>query len=378
MNDLKEQVTKREMPPFRYDVVGSFLRPSVLKNARKDFKENKISGDELAAVENQAITELVAKEKSAGLHSITDGEFRRSWWHLDFMWGLNGIQKRLLNQGYVFHGETTRGETVHLSETISGENHPFVQHFKFLKDVAGEGVVARQTIPAPAQLLAELYRSENKESTSKIYPNLDRLLDDIAKAYRHVIADLYQAGCRNIQFDDCTWGMFCDKKYWEARQNGDLDLRDLANLYLQINNLALEGHPDDLVINTHVCRGNYHSTWAASGGYAPIADILFGNENVSAYYLEFDSDRCGDFSPLKEVSGNKLVVLGLISSKTPQLEKKEEIIARIHEAESYLPLNRLCLSPQCGFASTEEGNILTEEDQWAKIALAKEIAEEVW
>ena len=364
--------------PFTYDTVGSFLRPQKLKEARKSFESGEISIDELKKVEDKEIIKLVEKQKEEGLKAVTDGEFRRSWWHLDFMWGFNGVEKVSAKTGYKFNDMETRAETASLSGKISGENHPFVEHFKFLKSVAGDDVIARQTIPAPAQFLAELQREENVDVTKNIYNNINDLVADIANAYKTVIEDLYNAGCKNIQFDDCTWGMFCDKKYWEARQSAAADINEIAKLYVKVNNLAIEGHKDDLVITTHVCRGNYNSTWASSGGYDPIAPILFGTEDVSAYYLEYDTDRSGTFEALQHVSGDKKVVLGLISSKIGKLEEKDEVIKRIKEASKFLPLERLCLSPQCGFASTEEGNVLTEEEQWAKIKLVKEVAEEIW
>jgi methionine synthase II (cobalamin-independent) len=364
--------------PFKFDIVGSFLRPEYLKEAREGFKHGTVSADELRKIEDKAITELIEKQKEVGLPVITDGEFRRSWWHLDFMWGLQGVEKLELSKGYVFQGEETRGESAGLTGKISGENHPFVEHFKFIKLFEDDSVVARQTIPAPAQFLAELERGENLNKTRAFYEDEESLILDIAAAYRTVLTDLYAAGCRNVQFDDCTWGMFCDAKYWEARQSGKKSVEEEAKKYVRINNLAIQGQPEDLVINTHVCRGNYHSTWASSGGYAPIAPHLFGEEHVSAYYLEYDDDRSGDFEPLKYVDGDKQVVLGLITSKSPKLEEKEQIIAKIRKASKYIPLERLALSPQCGFASTEEGNVLTEEEQWNKLKLVKEISEEIW
>lgn len=365
--------------PFRFDIVGSFLRPQALKEARAQFKEGKITRDDLTKVENEEICKLVEKQKAAGLPVITDGEFRRSYWHLDFMWGFQGIKEVELSHGYFFHGEETTPGSIEVTGKISGENHPFVEHYKFVKQLEDENTIARQTMPAPAQLLAELYREDNGKITDKIYPDQEELLKDIANAYRQVIKDLYDAGCRNVQFDDCTWGMFCDTKYWEARQkDSSVTVEEEAKKYLRLNNMAIEGKPDDLVLTTHVCRGNYHSTWASSGGYAPVAPFLFADENVDAYYLEFDDERSGGFEPLKYVSDNKKVVLGLVTTKSAKLEDKEAVIKRIHEAEKYIPLDRLCLSPQCGFASCEIGNKLTEEEQWAKLALVKEIAEEVW
>ena len=233
-------------------------------------------------------------------------------------------------------------------------------------------------MPAPAQLLAELYREDNGKNTDAVYPDHEQLLQDIAAAYRTVIADLYAAGCRSIQFDDCTWGMFCDPNYQAFLAETGVRLEDQANEYLRLNNLALEGRPADLALTTHVCRGNYHSTWASRGGYAPIAPILFANENVDAFYLEFDDERSGSFEPLQYVADGKKVVLGLITTKSPRLEDKAAVISRIHEAEKYIPLDRLCLSPQCGFASCEIGNKLTDLEQWNKLKLVKEIAEDVW
>ena len=385
------------IPPFRADVVGSYLRPDYLHAARRQFSRGEIDKATLTHIEDRAISELIAKQKSLGLQVITDGEFRRSWWHLDFMWGLNGVEKAALKQGYVFDGIETRPETARLTGKISGKNHPFIEHFKFILPFADANTVPRLTIPAPAQFLKELHRPENKQITESIYPEQDELITDIINAYKDFINELYAAGCRNLQLDDCTWGMMVDARYnnagvaISAQENSDScschdsnhtvlsdDLNSLIELLLRVNNGAIKGAPQDLIMTTHVCRGNYRSTWAASGGYAPVADALFGRENVSAYYLEFDTERAGDFSPLAAVSGNKQVVLGLISSKFGQLEDKEAVIARIREAEHYVPLERLCLSTQCGFASTEEGNALTEDQQWAKIELVQQIAAEIW
>ena len=364
--------------PFRYDFVGSFLRPQAIKTARAEFKAGKITSEQLTAVENEQITLLIEKQKRAGYHAITDGEFRRSYWHLDFMWGFAGIDEIELDHGYYFQGEETTHGSIRVSGKISGENHPFVEHYKFVKQFEDENCIARQTMPAPAQLLAELYREDNGKNTDAVYPDHEQLLQDIAAAYRTVIRDLYNAGCRSIQFDDCTWGMFCDSNYQAFIAQAGVKLEDQANEYLRLNNLALEGRPADLALTTHVCRGNYHSTWASRGGYAPIAPVLFAHENVDAFYLEFDDERSGNFEPLQYVAEGKKVVLGLITTKSPRLEDKASVIARIHEAEKYIPLDRLCLSPQCGFASCEIGNKLTDLEQWNKLKLVKEIAEEVW
>lgn len=364
--------------PFRYDYVGSFLRPEELISMRKDFEDGKITAEELKAAEDRCIADLVTKQKAAGYHVITDGEFRRKSWHLDFMWGLNGVERIELDHGYFFHGMETYHTSVEVTGKITGESHPFVDHYKFLRQFEDENTVAKQTIPAPAQMLSELFRADNAEKTRDVYPDYEQLVQDIAAAYRTVIRELYEAGCRNIQLDDCTWGMVVDSEYWEKKLGAGADIEEEARKYLRINNLAIEGKPEDLVINTHVCRGNYQSTYAASGPYDKIAPILFSDENAEAFYLEYDDERSGGFGTLKYVTGNKKVVLGLITTKSPVLEKKEEVIARIHEAEKYIPLDRLYLSPQCGFSSNEIGNKLTEEEQWAKLALVRQIAEEVW
>lgn len=367
--------------PFRADVVGSFLRPDVLKQARADFAAGVIDAGALRAVEDEAIRDLVAKQKAAGLHVITDGEFRRSYWHLDFMWGLQGIERRTSRTGYQFHDEETTADTAVVTGKISGENHPFVEHFKFVKALEEEGQVARQTIPAPAQTYSEVILDRcdgQQESLRAVYPTDEELIADIAAAYRTVLADLYAAGCRNVQFDDCTWGIYCDRDFVAKTGMSPVDIKKVSELGVAINNAALEGKPADLVVNTHVCRGNYHSTYAFEGGYDPVAPYLFANEDVNAFYLEFDTPRAGGFEPLAHVAAGKKVVLGLVTSKQPGLEDEELLVRRINEAAQYVPLEDLCLSPQCGFASCECGNKLTEEEQWAKVALVQRVAKRVW
>lgn len=367
--------------PFRCDIVGSFLRPDVLKQARADFNAGIIDAAQLKTVEDVAIRDLVAKQKAAGLKVVTDGEFRRSYWHLDFMWGLQGIERRTSREGYMFHDEETTADTAVVTGPISGENHPFVEHFKFVQALAGDDHVARQTIPAPIQTFSEVTLDRcdgQQESLRGVYATDEELADAIAAAYRQVIADLYAAGCRNIQFDDCTWGIYCDTDFVAKTGMQAVDIQKVSELGVALNNAAIEGAPEDLVINTHVCRGNYHSTYAFEGGYDPVAPYLFAHENVNAFYLEFDTPRAGGFEPLAHVADGKKVVLGLITSKQPGLEDKEVVKARIKEAAKYVPLENLYLSPQCGFASCEIGNKLTEEEQWAKIALIQEIAAEVW
>ena len=361
-----------------FEAVGSYLRPAELKQAREKFADGEISASALRDIEDRLITDVIRKQKAHGLRYITDGEFRRSYWHLDFMWGFNGAEHIELDHGYQFHGEETTHGSVKLTGKITGDNHPFIKDFLFVKQFEEDGIEAKQTIPAPAQFLAELFRGRNAENTRKIYPNTSELIEDIAAAYRTFFREIHAAGCRTIQLDDCTWGMIVDQDYWKSKVGTGLTLEKEALQYLKVNNLAIEGKPQDLTVNTHVCRGNYHSCYATKGAYDPIAPFLFADEDVDTFYLEYDDERSGGFSPLKHVAERKKVVLGLITSKSPVLEDKATVMARIREAAQYIPLDRLSLSPQCGFASCEIGNRLTEEEQWAKLDLAREISEEVW
>lgn len=377
--EMERMTMSNLQTPFRYDFVGSFLRPEKLKKARRQFNEGKIDAAALKKVEDEAITELVSKIKELGYHVITDGEFRRATWHLDFMWGFDGIGHTPTKTGLPFHGEAAMVDDTYIVGKIglTGE-HPFVDHFRFVKALEDENTVAKQTIPSPAQFLAQFTMPFNRGCTEKHYPNEQELVNDIVAAYGKVIDDLYVAGCRNLQLDDCTWGMFADKightLYGTTREG----IVEFQKAHKDINDKVIANAPKDMIINTHVCRGNFHSTYASEGAYDSVADILFGEENVNAYFLEFDDERSGGFAPLAKVSGEKKVVLGLITTKSPVLEDKQLVIDRIHDAAKYIPLERLYLSPQCGFASCEIGNKLTEEEQWAKLRLVKEVAEEVW
>ncbi|MGM9648833.1 MAG: 5-methyltetrahydropteroyltriglutamate--homocysteine S-methyltransferase [Butyricicoccaceae bacterium] len=365
--------------PFKYDFVGSFLRPEKLKSARTAYQEGTITAQQLKDVEDACIIDLIAKQKAAGYHVITDGEFRRATWHLDFMWGFDGVAHSKTSTGLPFHGEQAMIDDTYLIGKVGVSGiHPFVEHFKFIKQFEDENTVAKQTIPAPAQFLEQMIMPFARENTSKYYSNTEDLVQDIADGYRKIISDLYAAGCRNLQLDDCSWGMLVDPRAEELFGTDEKGLLEIQELLVKINNLAIANKPEDMTITTHVCRGNFHSTYASEGSYAAVAKVLFEQENVDAYYLEFDDERSGGFEPLAHVNRNKTVVLGLITSKSPVLENKDAVIARIHDAAKYIPLNRLCLSPQCGFASCEIGNKLTEEEQWAKLALVKEIAQEIW
>ena len=310
---------------------------------------------------------------------ITDGEFRRATWHLDFMWGFNGVEHKKTMTGVKFNDEPALIDDTYLTGRISVNEHPFVEHFKFVRALEDENTIAKQTIPAPAQFLQQMIIPVNYECTKKFYPSIDELITDIAAGYRKVIKALYDEGCRIIQFDDCTWGALVGdvgaERYGALGKDG---LESIKEMLLRVNNLAIEDKPNDLVISTHVCRGNYHSTYFSSGAYDSVAEYLFAKENVDAFYLEFDDERSGGFEPLKLVADGKKVVLGLITTKSAELENKQTVINRINEAAKYVPIDNLYLSPQCGFASCEIGNKLTEDEQWAKINLVKEIAEAVW
>jgi len=371
-------MTQMEKAPFRNDIVGSFLRPQSIKNAREAVQEGTMTITDLRNIENEAIQKLVDKQVSVGLKSVTDGEFRRSWWHLDFMWGLEGVEKATTESGLKFHGVETRNETARITGKIDFTTHPFLADFRFLQSIVPEGIIARQTLPSAVQFLYEISKPHNIANTKKHYPNKAELYDDIVTAYKKAFQAFYDLGCRNIQMDEVVWAVLCDKDYREKAQQDGVDLDELVKTYVALNNRILADLPEDLVVTTHVCRGNYRSTWHYSGGYDPVSAALFGDENVDAYYLEFDSDRAGGFEPLQYVSGNKQVVLGLVTSKHPELEDEADIIARIEEASQFVPLDRLCLSPQCGFSSTEEGNELTEADQWRKLELIKRISDKIW
>ena len=366
--------------PFRYDYVGSFLRPERLKKARADFESGMINPSQLKEVEDECILDLVNKIKNLGYHVITDGEFRRSTWHLDFMWGFNGIEhKKTLAGNTTFDGEAAMIDDTYMISKISVKEHPFVEHFKFIKALEDENTIAKQTIPSPGQFYAYFTGAELLTTTLDIYGTEEAFADDVVKAYSEFVAEIYAAGCRNLQFDDCVWGGMVNPKLAVALTGrSGQQLEEYKKLILDLNNRVVTLAPTDLIINTHVCRGNYHSTFFSSGAYDGVADLLFGEEHVNTYYLEYDDERSGGFAPLAKVSEDKKVVLGLITTKTPALENKEAVIARIHEAAKYIPLDRLYLSPQCGFASCEIGNKLTEEEQWDKLRLVKEIAEEVW
>ena len=365
--------------PFRFDHVGSFLRPERLKEARAKFNAGEITAEELEHVENEEIVALIEKEKELGLKSVTDGEFRRAFWHLDFLEHLEGVELVEVDHFSVqFKDKDVKPKTLRIVGKVDfSEDHPFVKHFKFLKEHAGDTPV-KLTIPSPSMLhLITQVREKNYVPIERYKDNEALFYDDVVAAYRKALQCFYDLGCRNIQLDDTSWGEFCALDKREAYEARGFDLEQIARDYVDVLNRVIEWKPEDLVVNMHICRGNFRSTWFSSGGYEPVAKTLFGHCRVDGFFLEYDSERAGDFTPLRYIKDQK-VVLGLITSKSGDLEDKGEVIARIKEASQYVPLEQLCLSPQCGFSSTEEGNILTIEAQWDKLKLIDEIVHEVW
>lgn len=367
----------RIVPPFQADIVGSFLRPAELKEARAAYERGTIDLPTLKAAEDRAIRQLVEKEKDIGLSAVTDGEFRRRYWHLDFLAALKGVREVKADRWSVaFKGAQPKAATVEIVGQLDFENHPFVEHFRFLHEIAG-GTLCKMTIPSPSMLhLICCIRPEHYTPIAE-YTDEQRLYRDIALTYQKAIRAFYDAGCRYLQFDDTSWGEFCDPQKRQAYAARGVDLDAIEKAYVDMINLALEAKPKDMVVTMHICRGNFRSTWFSSGGYEPVAEILFGHSHVDGFFLEYDSDRAGGFEPLRYIQ-NQQVVLGLVTSKFPEMEKADAIKRRIEEASRYVRLEQLCLSPQCGFASTEEGNALTEEDQWRKIRLIQQVANEVW
>nr|WP_314686909.1 cobalamin-independent methionine synthase II family protein [uncultured Pantoea sp.] len=362
--------------PFRADTVGSFLRPAAIKQAREQHARGEISAEQLREVEDQAIRHVVEQQRANGLQVVTDGEFRRAWWHFDFFGDLNGVELFEAEQGIQFNGVQTKAHGVKVTGKVSfNPAHPMLDHFRFLQSIAGDAV-AKMTIPSPSVLH---FRGGRKVINATVYPDLDAYFADLAQTYKDAIAAFYAAGCRYLQLDDTVWAYLCSGEQQEQiRARGD-DPQALARTYAQVLNAALADKPADLTVGLHVCRGNFRSTWISEGGYEPVAEILFGSVNIDAFFLEYDNERSGGFEPLRFIKpGHQKAVLGLITTKTGALEDPEQVKARLQEAAQYISLNQICLSPQCGFASTEEGNSLSEAEQWQKIRLVVDIAKQVW
>jgi 5-methyltetrahydropteroyltriglutamate--homocysteine methyltransferase len=361
--------------PFRADEVGSLLRTAPLKDARAKREKGQITPDQLEKVEDEEIRKIIGKQEEVGLQLATDGEFRRSWWHFDFFWNLEGCERVVLDHGIQFHGIQTKPESLKVTGKLDfPADHPMLQHFKFLK--ANTKVTPKMTIPSPSVMH---FRGGRQAIDKKAYPEMGAYFDDLAKLYGKAIKAFYDAGCRYLQLDDTVWAYLCSKEQLDqARARGE-DADKLAGIYAKTINTALKSKPADMTITTHVCRGNFRSTWISEGGYEPVAELLLGGVDYDGFFLEYDTERAGGLEPLRFLpKGKKRVVVGLVTSKDGTLEKKDDIKRRLDEAAKYAPLEQLCLSPQCGFASTEEGNVLSEEQQWAKLKMIVDISREVW
>jgi len=364
---------QRVKPPFRADHVGSLLRPAALKQARECRAKGEIDADALKAVEDREIKDVIRKQEAAGLQSITDGEFRRSWWHLDFLWGLDGVEKTVMATGIAFAATQTRNEGTKVTGKIGFSSHPMIEHFKFVK--ANTTRTPKITIPAPSALYG---RPVGTPIDKKVYPNLDTMFADLGQAYRKAVRAFADAGCRYLQLDEVFIAMLCDPKYRAQMKDRGDDPDALGPLYGDLINAAISDIPPDMTVTMHLCRGNYKSTFMGTGGYEAEQEVLFDKIKVHGYFMEYDTERAGGFEPLKRLPKGRLAVLGLVTSKSGTLESKDAIRRRIEQAAKFIELDQLCLSPQCGFASTEEGNILAEDEQWAKLKMIGEIAREVW
>jgi 5-methyltetrahydropteroyltriglutamate--homocysteine methyltransferase len=366
-------MANRSKPPFRADHVGSLLRPTVLKEARAKRQTGEITAAEITEIEDREIERIIGKQEEIGLQSVTDGEFRRSWWHLDFLWGLDGVERYAMEQGIAFSGMRTRPEGARVAGKIGFVRHPMVDHFGFLQTHATR--TAKMTIPAPSALYGRTGRAAVGETA---YPRLDDFFADLGQAYQKAVRSFADAGCRYLQLDEVFIAMLCDANYRRAQQDRGDDPEKLAEIYADLINTAIADIPADMTITMHLCRGNFRSTFLGTGGYEPVAETLFNHIGVHGYFMEYDTDRAGGFEPLRLVPKERTVVLGLITTKSGTLEAEDDIKRRIDEAAKFVDIDQLCLSPQCGFASTEEGNVLTEDEQWVKLRRVVEIADEVW
>jgi methionine synthase II (cobalamin-independent) len=360
--------------PQRADHVGSLLRPARLSAARQSWREGETSKETLTAIEDECITEVVARQEAIGLSAVTDGEFRRDWWHLDFLSGFEGIGLAQRERPANFQGE---GESPPIPVVVGKVRHTapiFVDAFTFLKSVTKKGV-PKITIPGPGMAS---FMGGRKVIDQDAYPDTEQYWSDLVEAYRSEVAALYEAGCRYLQLDDVSFAYLCDPDFREQMKARGDDPDEMIVKHRDAMNSVIAGRPDDLLVTTHMCRGNFRSRWVASGGYEPIAERIFGGLDVDAFFLEFDSERAGGFEPLRHLAPGKTAVLGLITTKTAELERADEIQHRIDEASAIVPLDQLALSPQCGFSSTHPGNDLTQDDQWRKLELVVRISEKVW
>ena len=362
-----------QKPPFRADHVGSLLRPQELHEARAKNRKGELSDAKLKEIQDKDIREVVKLQESLGLQSVTDGEFRRDFWHIDFIHGFDGIDLTV-NKFATFHATDEQPPLFKYVGKVRRTKPSMLDHFKYLKSLVTKGT-PKFTMPSPAMAHA---RSE-RESLHKTYPDLDEFWADVTRAYREEIADLYKAGCRYLQIDDTTIAMWGDPKVQDQYKAQGEDPKKDATMYAKAVNEAIKDVPDDMTVCIHTCRGNFKSTWLAAGAYADfVADGVFNGLNVDGFFLEYDDERSGGFEPLRFVPKGKKVVLGLVSSKLPQLEAKDALRRRIDAAAKFVPLENLCISPQCGFSSTHHGNNLTVEQEKAKLKLCIDVAQEVW
>jgi len=369
----REEDVQRTRPPFRADHVGSLLRPAALKETRAKRANNEIAAADLKAMEDREIELVIRKQEDVGLQAVTDGEFRRSWWHLDFLWGLDGVERHVMESGVTFAGVKTRAEGIKVTGRIGFSGHPMIEHYRFV--AAHTKVTPKITIPAPSALYG---RPTATPIDRSIYPDNDTMFHDLGQAYKKAVRAFADAGCRYLQLDEVFIAMLCDEKYrQQMRDRGD-DPEKLGEIYGDLINAAMSDIPDGMTITMHMCRGNYKSTHMGAGGYDAVQEILFNKIGVHGYFMEYDDARSGGFEPLRMLPKGKQVVLGIVTTKTGKLESKDDLKRRIDEAARFAPLDQLCLSGQCGFASTEEGNVLTEDEQWAKLRRIVEVAEEVW
>lgn len=358
---------------FHADQVGSLLRTDAIKQARIDKDSGDITVEQLREIEDREIIRIIEKQKEAGLTAITDGEFRRAWWHFDFLEELTGVEGYWSGSGIQFKQTQTKSRAIKINGKLDFDQHSFIEHFKFLHQHVGENHLAKYTIPSPSMLH---FRGEVDET---VYPNEEDFFDDLANTYKKAIQAFYDAGCRYLQLDDTAWAYLCSTEQQKQLKENGKDPEHLIETYLNTINKAVADRPDDMKITMHICRGNFRSTWISSGGYEPVAEQIFGRLHIDGFFLEYDNERSGGFEPLRFVNRPDLqIVLGLITSKHGELEDAALIKQRIEEATKYVPLEQLSLSPQCGFASTEEGNVLTEEEQWDKLRHVTNIANDVW
>lgn len=363
--------------PFRYDQVGSLLRTKELKEAKKALESNQLTQTAYKQIEREEIKKIVQKQKEIGLKAITDGEFNREYWHYDFISYLNGIENYVMDATGKFHGTMNKLKSYYVKEALAfPKDHPFLDDFKYLKELVGHDAIAKSTIPGPNMVYYSgvVNNSLYKEQTT--YTSLEALKHDLAKVYQDAIQAYYDAGCRYLQFDDTAWGALFGYEQRKAMQLRGIDPKTLVKEFGDITVEALCKKPADMTITTHCCRGNFKSTWLYDGDYSFVESEIF-RAPFDGFFLEYDSERAGGFEPIKQIQHGKLV-LGLITTKTGTLEEPNAIKQKIAEASSYLPLDQLCLSCQCGFSSTEDGNELSETEQYNKLALVKRIAEEIW